>query len=325
MRIIQFLNKEGQCNVGIVENEKINVLAQVNSSYQLFFDVIRDRTNIQDAVYHLASHSYEEYGRLVEEKRLLLPLDHPDPYHTWITGTGLTHLGSAESRNAMHEKISNSSQHELSDSMKMFRMGLENGKMKAGIPASQPEWFYKGNGLIAVHPGHPVPSPVYALDAGEEPEIVGIYIIDTNKNPKRIGFAIANEFSDHKMEKINYLYLAHSKLRHCSYGPELLLDELPFHIVGKSRILRDNKILWEKEFLTGENNMSHNIANLEYHHFKYDLFRQPGDVHVHFFGTSVLSFSDQIETKEGDVFEIEADAFGKPLRNNLIFTNNHLK
>ena len=71
--------------------------------------------------------------------------------------------------------------------------------------------------------------------------------------------------------------------------------------------------------------MSHNIANLEYHHFKYDLFRQPGDVHVHFFGTSVLSFSDQIETQEGDVFEIEADAFGKPLRNNLIFTDNHLK
>jgi hypothetical protein len=119
------------------------------------------------------------------------------------------------------------------------------------------------------------------------------------------------------MERINYLYLAHSKLRHCSYGPELLIGELPEHITGKSRIIRNNEVLWEKEFVSGESNMSHNIANLEHHHFKYTLFRQPGDVHVHFFGTSVLSFADNIKTLGGDIFEIEAEVFGKPLRNTL--------
>ena len=64
--------------------------------------------------------------------------------------------------------------------------------------------------------------------------------------------------------------------------------------------------------------MSHSIANLEHHHFKYAQFRRPGDVHVHFFGTATLSFSDGIETCEGDIFEIEADAFVLPVRNPLM-------
>lgn len=64
--------------------------------------------------------------------------------------------------------------------------------------------------------------------------------------------------------------------------------------------------------------MSHTIANLEHHHFKYGLFRQPGDVHVHMFGTATLSFADGVKTEPGDVFEIEAPSFGLPLRNPLV-------
>jgi len=63
--------------------------------------------------------------------------------------------------------------------------------------------------------------------------------------------------------------------------------------------------------------MSHTIANLEAHHFKYAGFRRPGDVHVHFFGTATLSFSAGVRTQPGDQFEIEADAFRLPLRNEL--------
>lgn len=317
MRLIQFNNKSGQSRVGIVEHEKINVLQDVSSTYHLFQDTIKDFTQIEKAITSLATGTYENYPALIAEERVLLPFAHPDPYHTWITGTGLTHLGSAASRNAMHEKIDKLSDQEQTDSMKIFKMGLDNGKMKDGKPASQPEWFYKGNGLMAVTPGKALPSPAFALDGGEEPEIVGLYFINRDGNPVRVGFALGNEFSDHKMERINYLYLAHSKLRHCSYGPELLIGELPSHITGKSRIIRQGKVLWEKEFLTGEANMSHNIANLEHHHFKYTQFRQPGDVHVHFFGTSVLSFADHIQTQDGDMFEIEAEGFGKPLRNSL--------
>jgi hypothetical protein len=201
--------------------------------------------------------------------------------------------------------------------MKMFRMGLEGGKPARGAAGVQPEWFYKGNGTMAVAPGAPLLSPAFAQDAGEEPEIAGIYIVGDDGQPFRIGFTLSNEFSDHVTERVNYLYLAHSKLRNASFGPEILLGDLPADIRGTSRILRSGKTLWEKPFLSGETNMSHTIANLEHHHFKYPAFRQPGDVHVHMFGTATLSFADGVITKAGDIFEIEAPDFGLPLRNPL--------
>jgi hypothetical protein len=119
------------------------------------------------------------------------------------------------------------------------------------------------------------------------------------------------------MERQNYLYLAHSKLRQCSFGPELLLGQLPEHIAGTVRLLRQGQELWSDTFLTGEANMSHTIANMEHHHFKYPAFRRPGDIHCHFFGTSTLSFSAGMRAEPGDVFEISVPAFGRPLRNPL--------
>ncbi|MFP3681422.1 FAH family protein, partial [Pseudomonas sp. SIMBA_041] len=97
-----------------------------------------------------------------------------------------------------------------------------------------------------------------------------------------------------------YLYLAHSKLRSCSFGPELRVGELPRHLDGISRIRRDGQVIWEKAFLSGEDNMCHSLANLEYHHFKYAQFLRPGDVHVHDFGTAALSFADGVRTRPGD-------------------------
>ena len=124
-------------------------------------------------------------------------------------------------------------------------------------------------------------------------------------------------------ERINYLFLAHSKLRPCSFGPEILVGDLPASVEGTSRIRRDGAVIWEKPFLSGEANMSHAFANLEHHHFKYALFRQPGDVHVHMFGTATLSFADGIKPQAGDVFEIEAAPFGLPLRNPLAIAGRH--
>lgn len=249
---------------------------------------------------------------LAAKGALDVPLRHPEPARMFLTGTGLTHTGSASTRDAMHAPAEG-----LSDSMKMFRMGLEGGKPAAGEVGVQPEWFYKGTGVNAVAPGEALVSPAFALDGGEEPEIAGYYVIGPDGTPFRVGFSLANEFSDHVTERINYLFLAHSKLRPAAFGPELLVGDLPQDIRGRSRILRNGKVLWEKPFLSGEANMSHTIANLEHHHFKYGLFCQPGDVHVHMFGTATLSFADQVKPEAGDVFEISAPDFGLALANPL--------
>jgi len=247
--------------------------------------------------------------------KLLAPIDHPDPAHIALTGTGLTHLGSAEGRDKMHRDAAVAER--KTDSMRMFLEGVEGGKPAPGVVGAQPEWFYKGNGVNLVGPEATLAMPDFAKDGGEEPELAGIYLIGPEGAPYRLGLCLGNEFSDHVTERHNYLWLAHSKLRQAALGPELLTGDPPEDVRGTSRIVRAGATLWEKPFLSGEANMSHSLANLEYHHFKYPLFRVPGDVHVHFFGTATASFADGIVTEPGDRFEIEAAPFTLPLRNTL--------
>ncbi|MHA1565477.1 MAG: AraD1 family protein [Alphaproteobacteria bacterium] len=316
MRLVQFLDENGSRRVGLADAKGLRQLADCDSVYALGMQAAREGTTIAALVETRVTDVFVDYDALEAEGRLLPPLDHPDDdAHCFVTGTGLTHLGSADARDKMHTKLATAD--DLTDSMKMFRMGLESGKPEDGTVGVQPEWFYKGDGSCVAAPGAALAMPSFALDGGEEPEVAGLYIIGEDGAPYRLGFALGNEFSDHILERQNYLYLAHSKLRACALGPEMLLGALPQNVQGSSRIRRGDELVWEHAFLSGESNMSHSIANLEHHHFKYAMFRRPGDVHIHFFGTATLSFSDGISVGPGDVFEIEAEAFGRPLRNTL--------
>jgi hypothetical protein len=319
VRLIQF-QQEGRVRVARVKDaETVQVLAVKGGTYALAESAISEGRPLREVIESLESSEQLSYQGLINDGSVIPPIGHPDPAHCSVSGTGLTHLGSAGTRDSMHLKLNDPSG-ALTDSMKMFKLGLEGGKPEPGKIGSQPEWFYKGDGSTIVSPYADIPIPAFALDGGEEPELVGLYLIGPDGNPYRIGFSLGNEFSDHLTERQNYLWLAHSKLRYCSFGPELRLGAIPQQLEGVSRILRDGKPIWEKPFLTGEENMSHTIANLEHHHFKYEQFRRPGDLHIHFFGTSTLSFADGIKTKENDEVEISAPSFGRPLVNRLHFT-----
>ncbi|MDM7982226.1 MAG: GguC family protein [Rhizobium sp.] len=294
------------------QGEAARLVPGFDSTYELAKAAIAAGTSVAALIEKQGQGDTVDLVALAAEGKLDCPVRHPDPAHMYLTGTGLTHTGSASARDNMHADTAG-----MSDSMKMFRMGLEGGKPKPGETGVQPEWFYKGNGFNAVAPGDDLVSPSFALDGGEEPEMAGYYIIGDDGTAHRLGFSVANEFSDHVTEKINYLFLAHSKLRPASFGPELRVGALPDHVEGTSRIVRGGQTVWEKPFLSGEANMSHTIANLEYHHFKYALFCQPGDLHIHMYGTATLSVADGFVTQEGDVFEIESPQFGLPLRNRL--------
>lgn len=318
MRLIQFTDMSGGRHVGLVSENTpmVHALDGVESVYALAREAIDERAGLAALAEALATDITHDYDAIVADGRLLAPFDHPDPAHLLVTGTGLTHLGSAATRDQMHATPAGGDTPET-DSMKMFRAGLEGGKPPAGEVGTQPEWFFKGDGGAVVAPEQPLAMPDFALDGGEEPEIVGLYVIGPDGSPFRVGFALGNEFSDHVTERQNYLLLAHSKLRPCSFGPELMLGDLPADVRGTSRLLRGGEAIWQAEFLSGEANMSHSLANLEHHHFKYPMFRRPGDAHVHFFGTATLSFADGVVAEPGDVFEIEAEGFGRPLRNPL--------
>ena len=316
MNLIQFVDGKSKRAVGLVSGAKIIKLKSVDRMTALATRALKDGKSLNATAKALATTTLEDYAAALKEKRILPPLTHDDAAHCIITGTGLTHLGSASARDSMHQKLGGG-EAALTDSLKMFKAGLEGGKPANGQAGVQPEWFYKGDGRWLVPPGGALPKPSFALDGGEEPELAGLYMIDAKGRPIRLGFAIGNEYSDHITERQNYLLLAHSKLRHCAIGPEMVSGAIPASIEGTSKILRKGQVVWQKPFLTGEANMSHTIANLEYHHFKYDSFRVPGDVHIHFFGTATLSIVDGFQTEDGDIFEIEAKPFGAALRNPL--------
>lgn len=317
MNVIQFEIKDNQRAVGVVEKNTVKRVNNVESVRDLALMAIQNQLTLEQQVQQLGySDDSYDYQSLLAELKVLPPLDHPDTAHCFISGTGLTHLGSASTRDKMHQQNLNDAA-SVTDTMRMFQWGVEKGKPATGNVGAQPEWFYKGDGSIVVRPGTDLPLPPFAEDGGEEPEIAGLYVIGPDSKPYRIGFALGNEYSDHIMERRNYLYLAHSKLRSCSYGPELRTGELPNHLVGTSRLRRDGEVIWEKEFLSGEDNMCHSLSNLEYHHFKYQQFLKPGDVHVHYFGTATLSFADGMKAEIGDEFEIEMKEFGHSLKNKL--------
>ncbi|WLH81312.1 GguC family protein [Pseudomonas sp. FP2335] len=314
MRLVQFEVHNSERRVGVVQGAQLREVQGARSVRELALAAIEAGVGLAQHVNSLGLGVSHDYAALLAALKILPPLDHPDPAHMLISGTGLTHLGSASARDKMHQAGDDTA---LTDTMRIFKWGVEGGKPAAGQAGVQPEWFYKGDGSIVVRPGAAFPVPPFAEDAGEEPEIGGLYVIGPDSRPYRVGFAVGNEFSDHVMERKNYLYLAHSKLRSCSYGPELRIGELPAHLSGSSRILRNGEVIWQNEFLSGEANMCHSLENLEYHHFKYRQFLTPGDVHVHFFGTATLSFADGIRTQPGDVFEISQAEFGAPLVNSV--------
>ena len=322
MRLVQFLDQRDRQRVGVVAESgiELEVVSGADSVYELALQAARRGESLSNRADATRSGTKVNYEEIIASRRLLPPLTHPDLYRCLVTGTGLSHLGSAAARDAMHVKMQKADS-ELTDSMKMFKWGREGGKPPSGTIGTAPEWFYKGDGHWVVAPEKSLELPAYANDGGEEVEVVGLYVIGDEGQVLRVGFALGNEYSDHVMERKNYLYLAHSKLRQCSYGPELLIGELPKHVSGTARLLRNDAVVWSGDWLSGEDNMAHSIWNLEHHHFKYAEFRRPGDVHVHFFGAATGSFTANVATQPGDQFEITSPQFGKPLRNTLVATS----
>jgi len=316
IRLVQLTHPQHGRRVAVVNEPQLVLLNKnFNSVYFLVLEATEQGLSFGDLVRTEMTDETLDYGAVYHGEtpwNLLPPLDHPDnPSACLVSGTGLTHQSSALNRQSMHIKEPEG----LTDSMKIYRWGLEGGKPETGQIGTQPEWFYKGTGAILRAHGQSLLIPPYGDDGGEEAEVAGLYIIDRSGTPLRIGFCNGNEFSDHVMEKKNYLYLAPSKLRQCAIGPELAVGISFSTLAGRVKIHRDGNEIWHHDIMSGEEYMAHSLANLEHHHFKYDAHRIPGQVHVHFFGADAFSFGNQLRLEHGDSCEVSWQHLGRPLVN----------
>lgn len=318
IHLVQISNGASR-RVALVEEPNLHCLTDIQSVYELAKRCLLNGDTLSEQVLAQAHGEILPYDSVYDgtsEWHLLPPIDIPNASsRLMISGTGLTHLGSAKDRQAMHTAGAPKQSEVMTDSMQMFQWGLEGGHPSPGEIGIAPEWFYKGDGSILRAPFAPLSIPSHAEDGGEEAELAGVYIVGEDGTPYRIGFTAGNEFSDHSFEKRNYLNLAGSKLRDCSLGPELVIGGNFQSIIGEVRIERGAKTIWSKAIATGEENMCHSLSNLEHHHFKFEGHRQAGDVHVHFFGAHSLSFGDGIVLQDGDWMEVHYEGFGRALRN----------
>ncbi len=315
MRLVQLVHPTEGRRVALVDNPVLRLLGTHRSIYAFALAAIETGCRFPELILSDVSDlslDYDEVYALGSEWTFLPSFDHPaEPARCLVSGTGLTHLASAANRDAMHAAAA------ITDSMRMYQLGVERGRPAPGEAGAAPEWFYKGNGTILRGHGAPLTIPHFAGDGGEEPELAAVYVIDHTGTPRRLGMTPANEFSDHQIEKQNYLYLAHSKLRNCAIGPELVIDPDFSLVTGTVTIERDGDVLWTKEISTGDQRMCHSLSNIEHHHFKYQPHRIPGDAHVHFLGAGAFSFGEGIALEDGDQVAIEWASYGRPLRNRI--------
>lgn len=313
-RLLQLRDPVGKRQVGVVDDARVHLLRRVDSVYGLAQQALASGGSLPQLVQQLATDDAIPYDDVYEGRsawRILPAVDHPqEPARCLVSGTGLTHLKSAESRQAMHAAGA-----APTDSRRIYDWGVERGKPRAGEIGVSPEWFYKGTGTILRAHREALVVPAHAEDGGEEAEIAGVYIIDDAGVPRRIGMAMGNEFSDHVFEEKNFMYIAASKLMPCAIGPELVLDPDFNSVPGEVAIERNGEVVWSRAIRSGEAAMCHSLANIEHHHFKHPAHRQPGDLHVHFFGVDAFSFGKEVRLEQSDVMQIRFSGFGRPLRN----------
>src|SRR5579859_1166059 len=103
-RLVQ-IRKSHVRRVALVEEPNIRLLDNCSSIYELASIAIAAGMKLSDVVRQRARHEGVDYDPIYEgrsEWRLLPAMDHPEKLERClISGTGLTHLGSARGRQSM--------------------------------------------------------------------------------------------------------------------------------------------------------------------------------------------------------------------------------
>jgi len=150
VRLAQFIDENDRRALAVTARGESRLVKGARTALDLARQAIAEGVPLRKLVADRGVGKPVDLARALKERRVLAPIDHKDPAHVVVTGTGLTHLGSAEGRDKMHKDLADPSK--LTDSMRMFKLGLEGGKPGRNETGAQPEWFYKGDGSTLAAP-----------------------------------------------------------------------------------------------------------------------------------------------------------------------------
>ena len=130
MRLAQILDEAGKRALVVTARGESRLVKGARTTLELASQAIEAGVPLRRIVAERGVGKPVDLAGALKEKRVLAPIDHKDPAHVLVTGTGLTHLGSAEGRDAMHRSLADPAA--LTDSMRMFKLGLDGGKPGPG-------------------------------------------------------------------------------------------------------------------------------------------------------------------------------------------------
>ena len=288
MHLSQITDADGARRVVFRDDTTARVVTGATTTYDLAREAIAARTTLADAVRSRGLGAEVDLAAALAEGRVHAPINHPDPAHLHLTGTGLTHLGSAATRDAMHAGHRAGKADRFDEDVPHGPRGRQAGA-RARSACSR-------NGstrATARSPWRPARRSLAGLRQGRRRGAGDRRHLRDRRRRHAVPRSASRSPTSSPTTSpsgVNYLFLAHSKLRErVVRAGDPGSAPLPDDVAAPRASCATARLLWEKPFLSGEANMSHTIANLEHHHFKYGLFRQPGDVHVHMFGTATLS------------------------------------
>src|SRR5690349_8417713 len=123
LRLVQLDHPSLGRRVAFVDEPKLTLIRGPRSIYELSKSAIESSCKLARVIESAGfedSIDYDAVYRDRSEWKLLPAFDFPDhPSRCFVTGTGLTHKASAENRQSMHGKAS-----DLTDSMKMYKIGI---------------------------------------------------------------------------------------------------------------------------------------------------------------------------------------------------------
>ncbi len=104
IRLVQLQHGSAR-HVAKVEEPALRLLGGVESVFELATDALTTGMSLTQVVEARATSERLDYDSIYSGAsawRLLVPVDHPEPARCLVSGTGLTHYGSAVSRDRMH-------------------------------------------------------------------------------------------------------------------------------------------------------------------------------------------------------------------------------
>src|SRR5690606_30396443 len=115
LRLVQLTAPDGRRCIAADLGHGARCVDGIGTVYELARAALAERSTLEDCARRHVSPEAVDLERAEREGRLLPPIDHPNPAHLLLSGTGLTHLGSAETRDRMHREAAGE---ELTDSMR---------------------------------------------------------------------------------------------------------------------------------------------------------------------------------------------------------------